>query len=136
MTGFNQQIIAEFRANDGIVETYGFGDSLIILHTIGARSGALRLIPLKAFPTDEGWLDAASKNGDPDEPAWAHNLRAHPAITVETGVGEVATTAVELRGDERDAAWQRIIAEAPGFAEYEQRTTRTIAVFELVRSAG
>lgn len=134
MTDFNTRIIDEFRSNNGHVSTGGFGDRLVLLHSTGARSGAARLSPLMALPTDEGWLVAASKGGAPEEPAWAHNLRAHPAVTVETGDGEVAATAVELRGDERDAAWQRFTSASPGFAEYEKRTARTIAVFHLVRA--
>ena len=133
MADFNQQIIAEFRANGGHVQTMGFGDRLVILHTTGARSGASRQSPLMAVATEDGWLVAASKGGAPEEPAWAHNLRAHPAVSVETGSGAVAATAVELSGAERDAGWQRFLDTSPGFAEYERRTTRTIAVFHLVR---
>ncbi|MEN2741163.1 nitroreductase/quinone reductase family protein [Microbacterium sp. X-17] len=133
MTDFNALIIDEFRRNGGHVETEGFGDRLILLHTTGARTGAARVNPLMGIPTDDGWLVAASKGGAPEEPAWAHNLRAHPAIQVETGTGTVPTTAVELRGAERDAAWQRFTAASSGFASYEKRTKRTIAVFHLVR---
>jgi deazaflavin-dependent oxidoreductase (nitroreductase family) len=133
MADFNDQIIAEFRQNGGRVETMGFGDRLVILHTTGARSGAPRVSPLMALPTDEGWIVAASKGGAPEEPAWAHNLRAHPSISVESGDATVAATAVELIGADRDAAWQRFVDTAPGFGDYERRTTRTIAVFHLVR---
>ncbi len=134
MTDFNTRIIEEFRANGGHVATAGFGDRLVLLHTTGAKSGAPRISPLMGIPTDEGWLVAASKGGAPEEPAWAHNLRANPSIEVETGEGTVAATAVELRGAERDAGWQRFLAASPGFADYEKRTDRLIAVFHLVRS--
>ncbi|GAA2071459.1 nitroreductase/quinone reductase family protein [Microbacterium hatanonis] len=134
MTDFNTRIIEEFRANGGHVATAGFGDRLVLLHTTGAKSGAPRISPLMGIPTDEGWLVAASKGGAPEEPAWAHNLRANPSIEVETGEGTVAAKAVELRGAERDAGWQRFLAASPGFADYEKRTDRLIAVFHLVRS--
>jgi deazaflavin-dependent oxidoreductase (nitroreductase family) len=134
MADFNEQIITEFRANGGTVATMGFGDRLVILHTTGARSGQPRLSPLMAIPTEGGWFVAASKGGAPEEPAWAHNLRAHPAISVEAPDGTVAATAIELIGDERDAAWQRFVETSPGFGEYEKRTTRTIAVFRLARA--
>ena len=134
MTDFNTRIIEEFRANGGHVATAGFGDRLVLLHTTGAKSGAPRISPLMGIPTDEGWLVAASKGGAPEEPAWAHNLRANPSIEVEIGEGTVAATAVELRGAERDAGWQRFLAASPGFADYEKRTDRLIAVFHLVRS--
>lgn len=134
MNDFNDRIVAEFRANGGHVATMGFGDSLVLLHTTGARSGTERLSPLMGLPTDDGWLIAASKGGAPDEPAWAHNLRATPASAVETGDAVVPVTAVELSGAERDAGWQRFLDASPGFAEYERRTDRVIAVFELRRA--
>lgn len=134
MSDFNERIIAEFRANGGHVETAGFGDRLIILHSIGAKSGAKRESPLMGLPTEDGWLIAASKGGAPEEPAWAHNLRAHPGVEVETGEGRFTATAEELPRAERDAAWQRFVAASPGFADYERRTTRLIAVFHLKRS--
>jgi deazaflavin-dependent oxidoreductase (nitroreductase family) len=134
VSDFNTRIIDEFRANGGHVATAGFGDSLVLLHTTGARTGAARISPLMALSTDDGWLVAASKGGAPEEPGWAHNLRAHPAIAVETGAGEVPATAVELTGAERDAAWRRFVAASPGFGEYEKRTDRVIAVFHLVRA--
>jgi len=134
VTDFNTRIIEEFRANGGHVATAGFGDRLVLLHTTGAKSGASRISPLMGIPTDEGWLVAASKGGAPEEPAWAHNLRANPSIEVETGDGTVTATAVELRGAERDAGWQSFLAASPGFADYEKRTDRLIAVFHLVRS--
>lgn len=135
MTDFNDQIIAEFRANDGYVETAGFGDRLVLLHNTGAKSGAARINPLMGIPTADGWLIAASKGGAPDEPAWAHNLRANPDVTVESGDREYSATAVELKGAERDAGWAQFLAASPGFADYEKKTTRTIAVFSLVRDA-
>jgi deazaflavin-dependent oxidoreductase (nitroreductase family) len=133
VTDFNARIIDEFRSNGGRVEH--FGDSLVLLHTTGARTGEARVAPVMALPAEDGWLVAASKAGAPEEPAWAHNFRAHPAIEVETGTGPVAARAVELHGPERDAAWARFTDVAPGFADYEKRTTRTIAVFHLVREA-
>lgn len=136
MSDVNERIIAEFRAHAGHVATAGFGDSLILLHTTGARTGAARVTPVMALPAaDEGWFVAASKAGAPDEPGWAHNLRAHPEIIVETGGGDVAARAVELHGADRDAAWRSFLAASPGFADYERRTTRVIAVFQLVRAA-
>ena len=133
MSGFNERIIEEFRANGGTVETAGFGRRLV-LHHVGAKSGVERVTPVMALPTDDGWVVAASKGGAPDNPAWFHNLLAHPDTAVEApDDGEVAVRAVPLEGAERDAAWARFLAESPGFAEYEQRTARTIPVVELRR---
>jgi deazaflavin-dependent oxidoreductase (nitroreductase family) len=82
--------------------------------------------------SEDTWLIAASKAGADDNPAWYHNLLAHPDVTIETpDDGEVAVTARDLGGDERDAGWARFTAASPGFSQYEERTPRTIPVLEL-----
>lgn len=135
MADFSQQVIDEFRANGGTVTMAGFGRNLVLLHHTGAKSGIERVTPVMALPTDDGtgWLIAASKAGAPDNPAWYHNLLAHPDITIETPDGEVAVHAEELPGAERDAAWARFTAASEGFRQYEERTSRTIPVLALRR---
>lgn len=134
MTDFNERIIDEFRANGGTVETAGFGRSLVLLHHVGAKSGVERVSPVMAIPSEHGWLVAASKGGAPENPAWFHNLVAHPDARVETPDGdEVEVHAVQLEGAAREAAWQLFLAKSPAFAQYEQRTSRTIPVVELRR---
>jgi deazaflavin-dependent oxidoreductase (nitroreductase family) len=129
---FNDQIIGEFRANGG--EVPRFGRSLILLHHIGAKSAVERVSPVMGLPSDAGWLIAASKGGSDENPAWYHNLLAHPEVTIETpDDAAVAVRAVELARPERDAAWSRFTAASPGFASYEQRTRRVIPVIELRR---
>lgn len=134
MADFNQHIVDEFRANQGTVETAGFGRGLVLLHHRGAQSGTERVSPVMGIPSDGGWFIAASRGGAPENPAWFHNLVAHPDTVIETpDEGEVAVHAVELRGAERDAAWALFTTRSTGFAEYERRTTRTIPVLELQR---
>ncbi|GAA4404585.1 nitroreductase/quinone reductase family protein [Tsukamurella soli] len=132
---WNQQIIDEFRSSGGTVEANGFGRNLVLVHHTGARSGTERVSPLMAIRADpDTWLIAASKAGAPDNPAWYHNLRAHPDVAIETpDDGEVAVRAEVLEGADRDAAWERFTTAAPGFKEYEARTTRTIPVVALRR---
>lgn len=135
MSDFNDRIIAEFRENRGFVSTNGFGSNLVLLHTTGARSGEARLHPVFAVEDDAGWFVAASKAGAPTDPAWAHNLRAHPRVTVETGTGDVAAEAVELAGAERDAAYARFEERSSGFSQYQERAgDRVIPVFALRRT--
>ena len=74
MSDWNDMIIAEFRANGGTVER--FGRDLVIMHTLGAKSGEERLNPVMGIPEDGAWLVAATAAGHPSDPAWAHNLRA------------------------------------------------------------
>lgn len=73
----------------------------------------------------------ASKAGADTNPAWYHNVRAHPQASIETGTDLVAVRARELTADERDPIWQRQKHRYPGFAEYEQRTRRVIPVLLL-----
>ncbi|WP_426595165.1 nitroreductase/quinone reductase family protein [Cellulomonas sp. McL0617] len=136
MTDWNQQIIDEFRANGGDVATAGFGKGLVLLHHRGAKTGTERVNPV-AFIADDGgdaWLVAASKSGAPQNPAWFHNLLAHPDVEIETpDDGTVLVHATQLTGADRDAAWARFTARSEGFRSYEQRTTRTIPVLRLAR---
>jgi deazaflavin-dependent oxidoreductase (nitroreductase family) len=132
----NTQILEAFHANDGTVER--FGRRLVLLHTTGAKSGEPRVNPVMGIREDGGWLVAATFAGQPRDPAWAHNLRAHPDIEVEAalpdhGTERVAVHAEELPEPERTAAWQQFLAASPGFAEYEKRTDRRFPIFRLVR---
>jgi deazaflavin-dependent oxidoreductase (nitroreductase family) len=99
MSDWNDKIIAEFRENGGTVER--FGRSLVVLHTLGAKSGEPRLNPVMGIPEDGAWLVAATYAGQPMDPAWAHNLRAHPDLDLEVpgedGVDTFAVHAEELR---------------------------------------
>jgi deazaflavin-dependent oxidoreductase (nitroreductase family) len=132
VSDFNQQIIDEFRANEGRVGGMFEGAPMILIHHIGAKSGIERVVPLVYFPEDEDrMVIVASAGGAPNHPAWYHNLKANPKIDVEVGADTFPVVAEEIVGDERDAIWQRVITDKPGFAEYQQKTTRTIPLLRL-----
>ena len=136
MSDYNQTVIDTFRSQGGAVPN--FGRALVLLHHTGARSGVERVSPVAAIPDGDAWLIAASKAGAPDNPAWFHNLVAHPDAEIEipddeAGVTTVPVTARRLEGDERDAAWRRFTAMSAGFAEYERKTSRIIPVLRLER---
>lgn len=135
MSDWNAQIIEEFRANAGTVETMGFGRRLVLLHHIGARSGTERIAPLASIRHDDDtWLIAASKAGAPDNPAWFHNLKAHPEVSIETpDDGVVEVRAEVLEGPDRDETWERFKQMSSGFADYEAKTSRVIPVVALRR---
>ncbi|MEF2979330.1 nitroreductase/quinone reductase family protein [Subtercola sp. YIM 133946] len=139
MSGFNDRIIAEFRANGGRVETAGFGSSLVLLHTIGAKSGVERISPVMGIPQPDGsWLVAASAAGAPDNPARYANLLGHPEVAVEVGVGDTIETidvrAEALQGEARDAGWAQFTRRSPGFRDYEAKAGgRLIPVVKLSR---
>ena len=132
VTDWNQQIIEEFRANGGTVATMGFGRGLVLVHHLGARTGTERVSPVANIRDEDGSrLIAASKAGAPDNPAWYHNLLAHPDVTIETPDGEEQVHVTELTGAERDAAWARFTQMSDGFRSYAEKTTRTIPVLRL-----
>jgi deazaflavin-dependent oxidoreductase (nitroreductase family) len=130
---FNDGIIDEFRSTGGTVAR--FGRSLVLLHHVGAKSGIERVAPVMGIRNGpDSWLIAASKAGADDHPAWYHNLLAQPDVVIETPDDEtVRVHATDLREDARDAAWKRFTDASPGFAQYEQRTSRKIPVLELRR---
>lgn len=130
---FNAGVIEEFRANGGRVGGPFEGGTLLLLHTTGAKSGRTRLSPL-AYLTIEGrTLIIGSYAGAPKDPAWVHNLRAHPRAHIEIGTEAYDVTARELPDDERVATYPKVVALAPVFAEYQANTDRDIPLFELIR---
>ena len=128
---FNEAIADEFRANDGKVGGQFEGADLLLLTTTGAKSGQPRVSPLAYFRIDGKLLIIGSFAGSDVNPAWVHNLRANPAARVEIGNESSDVTARELPSGERDELFGQITAAAPGFAEYQAKTTRVIPVFEL-----
>jgi deazaflavin-dependent oxidoreductase (nitroreductase family) len=130
---YNTQIIEDFRANGGKVDN--FGDALVLLHTTGAKSGRARVNPVAYHKVDSGWAVFASKAGAPTNPDWYYNLVAHPDVEIEVGKdGEIETVPVRARvatGDERQRIWEQQKVLMPGFADYEEKTRRTIPVVVL-----
>ncbi len=123
MTDWNQQIIEEFRANDGRVGGNFEGRTLLLLHHTGAKSGNAYINPL-AYQrlSDDSVAIFASKGGSPTTPAWYYNLLAHPAVKVEIGTETFAARARVAEGAEREPIWERQKQDWPGFAAYEEQT--------------
>jgi deazaflavin-dependent oxidoreductase (nitroreductase family) len=132
---FNKTVTDEFRANDGKVGGQFEGADLLLLTTTGAKSGQPRVSPLAFFRVEGKLLILGSFAGSDVNPAWVHNLRANPSARVEVGNESSDVTARELPTAERDELFPKITAVAPGFAEYQARTTRIIPVFELQPTA-
>ena len=131
---FNEKIVAEFRANDGKVSGQFANASLLLLHTTGAKSGQPRVSPLAYFRVDGKLIIIGSFAGAPTNPAWVHNLRANPQAHIEVGTDAYDVTASELPSAERAELFDKITAAAPGFAEYQAKTSRVIPLFELIRT--
>lgn len=134
INSFNRAIADEFRANSGKVGGQFEGANLLLLHTTGAKSGQPRVSPLAYFHIDNKLIVIGSFAGAPVSPAWVHNLRANPSARVEIGTDAFDVTARELPTDERDGLFDKVTAAAPGFAEYQAKTSRVIPLFELIRT--
>jgi deazaflavin-dependent oxidoreductase (nitroreductase family) len=131
---FNQQIIDEFRANGGKVGGMFEGTPLVILHSVGRKSGVERLNPLVYLPLDDGWAIFASKAGAPTHPDWYFNVAANPEVSIELGTAVIDVTARVAEGDERERIWSTQKSSAPSFAEYEEKAAgREIPVVVLTR---
>ena len=127
---WNARVIDEFRANGGKVEAFP-DNNLVLLHHTGAKSGQQRVSPVAYQSVDGGYAIFASKAGAPDNPAWYHNLIANPKATIEIGTDTVPVTARVASPEEREPIWTRQKQDQPGFAEYEQKTSRQIPVVIL-----
>jgi deazaflavin-dependent oxidoreductase (nitroreductase family) len=130
---WNAKIIDEFRANAGKVGGPFEGAPMVLLHTRGAKSGQERVNPVVYQPVGEALAVFASKGGADTNPDWYHNIVANPRFTVEVGTDTFEVQGRVAEGEERERIWERQKKDMPGFAEYEQKTTRQIPVVVLER---
>lgn len=114
------------------------GFNALILTTVGRKSGAERTNPVGWFPGKDGsWLIVASAAGAQANPAWYYNIAAHPdQVQIEVEGRRVPVVAEQLHGAERTEAWQQIVATAPRFGQYQQKTDRELPVIRLVARSG
>ncbi|MGV9411562.1 nitroreductase/quinone reductase family protein [Nocardia sp. NPDC003693] len=131
---FQQQVIAEFRANSGRVGGMFDGAALLLLTTVGARTGRTRTSPLGHLTIDGRTVVVASANGAPANPAWYHNIRRNPMVTVELGSETFEALAAIPTPAERDRLFERVVDLEPGYADYQRKTTRVIPVVVLHRT--
>jgi deazaflavin-dependent oxidoreductase (nitroreductase family) len=135
MSDFNQQLVEEFRANDGKVTGMFAESPLLVLTTTGAKSGQPRTVPLVYTKNGDRLVIIASKGGAPTNPAWFHNLVTNPIVTIELPGETFQAKAEVVEGEERDRLFDQQAAQMPGFAEYQRNTTRRIPVVVLKRLA-
>jgi deazaflavin-dependent oxidoreductase (nitroreductase family) len=118
---FNSKIIAEFRSNGGKVGGPFAGSNILLLHHTGARTGAQRVSPLAYQRVGDSFAIFASKAGAPENPAWYHNLLAHPDTVVEVGTETIPVRARVAEPAQRDVIWAGWKERAPHFATYEEK---------------
>jgi deazaflavin-dependent oxidoreductase (nitroreductase family) len=130
---WNQAIIDEFRANSGKVGGRFEGKTLLILHSVGAKSGQERINPTAYVMDGDRLVIIASKGGAPTNPDWYYNILANPLVTVEVGTGKFQALAEITQEPERIRLFNLMVGMMPGFADYQQKTTRVIPVITLTR---
>ncbi len=131
----NRKLIEDFRASRGVSDDPFAGRPLLLLTTIGAKSGQRRTTPMMYVPDGDRLLVIASNAGALAHPDWYRNLLAHPEVTVEVGADTFDASAVVLEGTERQQLWDRIVASYPFFTEHQAKITRQIPVIALERKS-
>lgn len=132
MSSWNDGIIEEFRANEGRVGGPFEGIELLLLTSVGARSGKRHVTPLVYVTDGERLVVAASNGGGPKHPAWFHNVGANPEVELEVGARTFTAKAAAVPDRaERDRLYAKFVEVSPGFAEYETKTSRVIPVVVL-----
>jgi deazaflavin-dependent oxidoreductase (nitroreductase family) len=130
---FNKRVIEEFRANGGVVGGPMEGMPLLLLHTVGAKSGQPRVNPLAYLSDGDRLVVIASFAGAPNHPPWYHNLLANPDVVVEVGDEKLEAVATVAHEPERTELYAKMAAAMPIFDEYQARTDRVIPVVLLTR---
>lgn len=130
-TDYAREQVELFERTDGAEGNTLKGRPIIVLHTLGARSGKLRKTPLMRVEHDGSYAVVASLGGAPKHPVWYYNLVANPLVELQDGPVKRDYRSREVHGEEKAAWWERSVATWPEFAEYQTRTDREIPVFVL-----
>jgi len=133
VSDWNKEIIEEFRANDGKVGGHFANNTLILLHTTGAKSGQERINPLATFEDGDRLVVVASKGGAPSNPDWFYNVVANPDVTVEYGTEKFQARANITSEPERTRLYEKMESELSSFSEYKLKAGRVIPVVTLSR---
>lgn len=122
--------VAEIEAN-GTTEGSTMMGRPIVLLTMKGISGKVRKVPLMRVEHEGSYAAVASMGGAPTNPKWYANVRANPVLDLQDGTGTRSFRARELSGTERAEWWERCVAAYPPYAEYQEKTERTIPVLVL-----
>ncbi|WP_018503264.1 nitroreductase family deazaflavin-dependent oxidoreductase [Parafrankia discariae] len=123
--------VEEYESSGGTRGTELRGVPVVILTTLGAKSGKIRKSPLMRVEHDGRYAVIASLGGAPKHPVWYHNVLAHPRVELRDGTVNQDMVAREVTGDEKALWWERAVAAWPDYADYQKKTDRAIPVFVL-----
>lgn len=127
--------VEAYEGSGGADGTTMRGMPVILLTTIGAKTGAIRKVPLMRVEHDGRYAAVASLGGAPKHPVWYFNLKAHPELMLRDGEQTFNMTAREVTGSEYDEWWERAVAAYPDYADYKLKTSRVIPLFVLEPTA-
>ena len=125
--------VAQFEATDGREANTlrGGDDPIVVITSVGAKSGNLRKNPVMRVERDGIYVAIASKGGADDQPEWYHNFVAHPEVELQDGAVRKTYRVELVEGEERADLWQLAVDTWSTYAEYQKKTDRQIPVFKL-----
>jgi F420H(2)-dependent quinone reductase len=129
--GYVRDQVERYESSGGTEGTTLGGKPVIILTTLGAKSGKIRKTPLMRVEHDGRYAVIASLGGAPQHPVWYHNIVAHPTVELQDGPDKYELVAREVTGDEKAFWWDRAVEAWPDYAVYQTKTDRQIPVFVL-----
>lgn len=129
--GWARKQAERYEASSGTVATTLRGRPVIVLTSVGAKTGNVRKTALMRVEHEGAYAVVASLGGAPEHPVWYHNLKANSHVELQDGAKIRDYTAREVSGAERDLWWQRAVATWPDYATYQTKTDRVIPVFVL-----
>jgi F420H(2)-dependent quinone reductase len=128
---FARKQVEEYESSGGTRGTTQGGRPVVVLTTLGAKSGKIRKTPLMRVEIDGEYAVVASLGGAPKHPVWYHNIKAHPEVELQDGPNKQDMVAREVTGEEKARWWEAAVATWPDYAEYQKKTDREIPVFVL-----
>jgi deazaflavin-dependent oxidoreductase (nitroreductase family) len=128
---WTKNLIADIRANGRPTSGFFQGRPVMVLTTTGSKTGQPREAVVTFSRDGDDYIVVGSKSGEPEDPSWFGNLVANPTVTVEADGRKFQAKATVADGADRDALWDRHLAEHPQFADYPSKTTRVIPIARL-----
>lgn len=130
----NRDLSLRYIASDGSDVDHPMADAIILLYTVGRRSGEIRRVPLASFPDGDDLLVIASKGGAPEHPEWYHNIVRDPQVWVRRKDRVYRARATVLGGDERSSRWEPLVERHPAFGKYQEQAGRTLPLVRLTEA--
>ena len=136
LSDFARKQVETYEASGGAEAVELMGRPVVILTSVGAKTGQLRKTPVMRVEHNGEYAVVGSLAGAPQNPGWVHNLRKDPHVELQDGAEKHDYVAREIEGDERAVWWERAVEAAPDYVDFEKKTDRLIPVFVLTRTPG